>query len=274
MAILERGRRKMSNFKILTNDIIKRSALITNLDSTDSLYSKYNLLSNKKYHSVPTSIASGVYDQVANITLPVGQTATADFFCINLTEFKHDGLVAIRLRATNDTTFPVVWNTIIEIIPSNLVNLKGYYKNDYVVFFNTTSNFRIWDLSINNTMGGAIKLNKFYLGNSIDIGNPNEFTIRQSKESNVFTSDAGFSHFTKLKKDKKKYEVEFNLVSEANLAIMENFLLNNIEPLVWFYCSNPSFMDGVDLLSVNIIDFEIVKRTNQNEIYLECEEAI
>jgi hypothetical protein len=260
----------MSNFRILINDIPKSSAMIYMDESftEDILYPRWNILSNQKHTRIKYVTGNNFF---ISFDLGSGNAKSADFFCFDIAQIRKTNLTDIRLQNSTDGSS---WTTVKEVLPADLVSLKGYYKTDYVSFFTESSSTRYWRVIVRNTDNQVANLGKFYFGKAINIGNPHEFFIRQSKEDNTFISDAGFSYFTKLKLDKKKFEVNFNCITEQQIINIENFLNNNIEPLVWFYCPNSSFMDNVDLLSVNILNFEITRRTNNNEVYLECEEAI
>lgn len=265
----------MTNLKIAFNDIPHSAHTLTSSNTCEEIFNQYNLLSNKKYHYI-TLTSSATSQQ---FTFDLGHdgtsdiTATSEYFLFNANQIDTSNLTNIKLEASTDGA---IWSLIDTVLPAELTTLKGYHETDYLTTFTETSAFRYWRVNQTTSSGALGNWGKFYFGKFLDLGKePHKIDLTKRDNDSRFITDAGQVRLKKTKIDEREIVITWRGVSDAKLAELELILDEQPEPLVWLYCeTDASFFDGIDLVSCNIIDVDVDRETNYNEIKIKFSEAI
>lgn len=266
----------MSNLKIAFNDIGQQAKVISSNRTFTKLHPLVALDSNNKssYAMLSTPQSS------CNIDYDLGElnatdiTATASFLC-----FPSWFLISnnVYLQGANNSSFTGA-TTIVSITDATIQsNRRGFYNADYYTSFTESSAFRYFRVGLGDGSTSTDgNYSKFFFGNLFDLGvNPNDVRITNNIKDSRLLTDAGYSINVQVKPQKRTIVIDWVGVSNIKIQEFEESLfLRHNEPLIYLISDNAEYLSGVDVVSANIMNYEVSYNDDYNTLRVEFQEAL
>jgi hypothetical protein len=261
----------MTNLLIGYNNLIELSKTLECSRESLGIQDVDALISNRKFHYSESAAAHANIS--FTIDLGVGVTKTADFLAFP-SWFISGQSIALQGSSNNfssSTTITTVTST--EITNNRL----GFYAQDYLETFPTSTAFRYWRIlatADSGTISGYYS--KFFFGTILDLGcDPDSYSIKGDIEESRLITDGGYSYNQKFRNEKREISFEWVGVTDAKILEFEGMFRIHDEPLIYLYTTNSEYLHGVSLISGNIISHKVEKvAANYNRLSVIVQEAI
>lgn len=264
----------MTNLFIAYNDIGQRARTITG-NTYKMLHPLTALDSNNKsvYAELSSSTTSHYITYDLGSDSGVANTRSANFLAFPSWFVNTQNVV---LQCANNSGFAGATTVSTNSTATISANKKGFYSQDYVTTFTASTAYRYWRLQLGD---GATSItgyySKFFFGTLLDLErDPDNVRITSDTKESRVISDGGYSFQVTTKAQTRTIDIEWRNISNAKVLEFLTLFTKHQQPLIYLYSINSDFLSGIDLISCNIVDHEILKDEDLNTIRITCKEAI